>query len=59
MAIVPAPIALVQDNWAITLPRYARLIEYAECSFFGVHDPSLADQDCRVIWRNRERDTIV
>ena len=59
MAIVPAPTALVQDNWAVTLPRYARLIEYAECPFFGVHDPSLADNECRVIWGKHERDTVV
>lgn len=59
MTVVPAASTLVQDNWAVTLPRYAQLIEYAECPFFGVSRPDIMQWDCRTIWTKHERDTVL
>ena len=39
MAIVPIAAALVEEGSVLTLPRYARLIGYSECSFFGITGP--------------------
>jgi hypothetical protein len=59
MTVVTAASTLLQDDGAITLPRYAQLIEYEECHFFGVHNPNLEQWDCRTIWTKHERDTIL
>jgi hypothetical protein len=39
------------------MARYAKIVGYWECSFFGVNRPG-APQSCRSIWVKRERDLI-
>jgi hypothetical protein len=57
-----------EDEWeynvppipAIPLYRYAKLIEYDECSFFGVQNPDIDwPTECRRIWVKRERDMVL
>lgn len=55
MTIVPTQAALLEEASAVALPRYAKLIGYWECSFFGVRRDG-APQSCRSIWVKRERD---
>jgi len=58
MPITPAFSALVNEASAVTLARYAQIIEYDECAFFGVDPGNLDQLDCRTIWIKSERDTI-
>ncbi|KKN49180.1 hypothetical protein LCGC14_0645210, partial [marine sediment metagenome] len=41
---------------AISLARYAQLINYQDCSFFGVNNPSNNVYACREIWTKDQRD---
>jgi hypothetical protein len=43
---------------AISLAKYARIIGYSECAFFGVEDPNTEHYHCRKIWTKYDRDTI-
>jgi hypothetical protein len=43
---------------AVSLARYANIIGYSECAFFGIEDASNSDYACRKIWTKYERDTI-
>ena len=43
---------------AVTLPRYARIIGYTECAFFGVAHPANNRYECREIWLQHQRDEI-
>lgn len=43
---------------AISLARYAARIGYADCAFFGVHDPDDDVRSCRAIWTAPERAMI-
>lgn len=36
MAIVPTQSDILAEDSAVTLPRYAAMISYDECAFFGV-----------------------
>lgn len=58
MTVVQTAASLRAEDSAVTLPRYAQLIEYAECSFFGVRRSDVP-QACRTIWQKHERDTII
>ena len=57
MAIVPTEAQLRAEDSAVTLPRYAQLIYYTECSFFGVRTDTTPAR-CRSIWVKTERDLI-
>lgn len=60
MTIVATRADLRADEAVIPLARYAQLIEYDECSFFGVRNPAIEWQTaCRRIWLKRERDMIL
>jgi hypothetical protein len=61
MAIVPLSGALLDDaDAAIPLARYAQLISYPECQFFGVADaPGQVNSECRTIWVKAERDMVL
>jgi len=60
MPIVPVQSALVIEDSAVTLARYAARIEYPECQFWGVrNEDEFLDSDCRNIWRKMERDTVL
>lgn len=57
MAIVPTVSDLRAEDSAVTLPRYAQLIYYTECSFYGVRRDTTPAR-CREIWVKVERDLI-
>lgn len=43
---------------AISLPRYAYLIQYPECAFFGVRVETEMTGQCREFWTQYERDNV-
>lgn len=57
MTVVLAQSALVAQDSAVRLARYTQIVEYSECSFFGVnHEPNPGQ--CREIWTKTQRDMI-
>lgn len=59
MTVVPTSEELIPtSDFAVTLPRYAQIIRYAECQFFGVNSPETAGRDCERIWTKPERDMV-
>jgi hypothetical protein len=58
MTIVALQSALVNQQSVVRLARYAKIIEYSECSFFGVNADVNAQYQCREIWTKPQRDTI-
>lgn len=48
---------IVEDN-AVALARYAQIIGYHECAFFGVNAPGNVDDACRTIWTLEQRRAI-
>ena len=59
MTVIPTQDALIAEDSAVRLARYARLIGYPECAFWGVNrteDPQV--NACREIWTKDQRDTI-
>lgn len=59
MTVVPTTEELIPtSDFAVTLPRYAQIIRYAECQFFGVNSPETAGRDCERIWTKPERDMV-
>lgn len=59
MPLVKAQSALVVEDSAITLARYAALIEFPECGFFGVkNDADRAMGECLDIWSLLQRNTV-
>lgn len=58
MAVVPAQSELRAEDSAISLVRYARIIGYAECPFFGVNS-AVTEYACRSIWVKIERDQML
>lgn len=61
MTVVPESSALLNDrDSAITLPRYAQMIGYPECQFFGVAGAAeVLAAECRTIWIKSERDMVI
>lgn len=60
MTIVAAQSALVAQDSAVRLARYAQIIEYPECNFFGVNNPNISTGfQCREIWTKTQRDMIL
>jgi hypothetical protein len=43
---------------ALSLARYAHIIGYSDCAFFGVDDPSNVNYACRKIWTGYDRSNI-
>lgn len=59
MTIVPAQQTLTQyDDLAVTLPRYAAMIQVTECSIYGVNNPDSPEPGCRDIWLKSQRDEV-
>jgi len=58
MPVVPSESTLTAEESAVTLPRYAQIIQTPECAFFGVHRDADADYECRGIWVKHYRDEI-
>lgn len=59
MTLVPTAAAGRFDTGAVPLPRYAQLIGYAECAFFGIRHSSNTPYACREIWTKAQRDEIL
>lgn len=57
MPIVLAADSLILEDSAVSLARYAQLIGYSECSFFGVNADVTA-YACRTIWTLDQRRTV-
>jgi hypothetical protein len=59
MTIVPAASSLIDTStMAVTLPRYAQLIRYSECEFFGVNFNTDPTDLCGTIWTKPQRDMV-
>lgn len=58
MTIVPAQSSGFEYTGAIPLPRYAQIIGYADCAFFGVSHPGNASYQCSKIWSLAQRREI-
>lgn len=55
MTVIGTATALIDQNeLAVPLPRYAQLIEYNECPFFGVNQ-DVVEYACRDIWTLPQR----
>lgn len=58
MTIVALQTDLINETSAVRLARYAKIIEYSECAFFGVNADVNAQYQCREIWTKPQRDTV-
>lgn len=56
--IVPSQTALVIERSAVTLARYAAIIRYPECAFWGVTRDGDAQYQCRLLWTKAQRDML-
>jgi len=57
MTVVPASNGLIEELSTLKLARYAQIIQYGECAFWGIYN----DQDpanCRVIWSLAQRQMV-
>jgi hypothetical protein len=44
---------------AVSLARYAEIIGYSDCAFWGVNSPSNINYGCREIWTQPQRDDVL
>jgi hypothetical protein len=58
MTVVALQTDLVSQNSAVRLARYAAIISYPECNFFGVNADIDTGFQCQEIWTKDQRDTI-
>ena len=59
MTVVPAASALIDTSaMAVTLPEYARIVQYSECEFFGVNFDTNPTDLCPTIWTKPQRDMV-
>lgn len=58
MPIVATADGLIIESGVISLARYAQIIGYAECAFFGVNAPGNVALACRTIWTLEQRRNI-
>jgi hypothetical protein len=58
MTVVALQTDLVNQGSAVRLARYAAIIEYPECNFFGVNAGINTGFQCQEIWQKPQRDTI-
>jgi len=58
MTVVVEQSTLVNQASAVRLARYAQIIEYPECNFFGVNAGINTGFQCQKIWTKPQRDTI-
>ena len=56
--VIPTTPVSAEGASAISLVRYAHIIGYQECAFFGVSHPDNANYACREIWTKYQRDEI-
>lgn len=58
MPIVAQQSNLSAENSAVALPRYAQILGYSECQFFGVRQDGNTAYECRDIWTKSQRDNV-
>lgn len=58
MTVVALQSALVNQQSAVRLARYAAILEYPECNFFGVNAEIDTGFQCQEIWTKPQRDTV-
>jgi hypothetical protein len=58
MTVVPDESTLTAEDSAVTLPRYAQIIQNPPCAFFGVRRDSETEYECRDVWMKHYRDNI-
>lgn len=58
MTVVTTVAQLTEIDLALPLPRYAQIINYSECAFFGVRNPDDDTRACRQVWSEWQRDQI-
>ena len=58
MTVIPQQSSLLAIDLAVPLPRYAKIIGYSECAFFGVSSPDNVQYSCREIWTKPQRDDV-
>lgn len=46
------------DLLAVSLPRYAQIVDYSEAAFFGVQQPGQTQYQCRTIWTRWQRQAV-
>ena len=56
--IVPLSTAIFSKRLAVSTPRYAQIVNYAEAAFFGVNHPDNKNFECREIWSHEQRIAI-
>ena len=57
--VVPTADTIFPETQAVKLSRYAQRIQYPECQFWGINDPSsIINYQCRDIWTKTQRDMI-
>lgn len=59
MTVVAEQTALVNQASAVRLARYAKIISYPECNFFGVNADIDTGFQCQEIWTKDQRDNIL
>jgi hypothetical protein len=58
MTVVPAISDVIAGaELAVPLARYAQLVNYSECAFWGVNNPADGERACRQVWTKAQRDT--
>lgn len=57
MPIVPSQSTLSAEGSVVALPRYAQILSYSECQFFGVRKTGDTQYECRDIWTKAQRDS--
>lgn len=60
MTVIPTASELIDtSDLAVPLPRYAQIIRYEECPFFGVNNRGIDNRDCDRIFTKPERDMVI
>lgn len=59
MTVVATQTTLVNQASAVRLARYANIIEYPECNFYGVNADIDTGFQCQEIWTKPQRDMIL
>lgn len=55
---VPTTTTHITYNSAVTLPRYAQIVQVCECHLWGVHNPSSPCYDCDLLYTPQQRNLI-
>lgn len=56
--IVSSSLDQYAEMSVVRLARYARIIKYNECAFWGVYDGTTDSDQCRAIWTKQQREEM-